>query len=375
MKKFIVRRDVPGIGAASRQNWTDRAARTNALIAREFGPDLQWVESQIGADRAYCIYYATSAGVVRRHSELAGLPADSIDEITTVVAPSDATDAGEPEKARTRATYDAAADCFDAPPLGFWARAGKRTIDLLDLPRGARVLDVGCGTGASALPAAKRVGPNGHVLGVDLSGALLVLARAKAATEQLDNVEFRVADMTELGMPDEQFDAVVCVFALFFAENMPGLLRELWRMVRPGGRLAVTTWGPRFLGPANGIFWHSVAEEFPDLREPFRPWEQIEDPDSLKTLFEEAGLPAPRLKAVEDRQPLESVEDWWKIVLGSGLRGTIEQIGPDAAARVRHANLRGLAQDCVTAVECNTVHAIATKTACDNSGRLGRTIR
>ena len=74
MKKFIVRRDVPGVGAVSRRDWTERAARTNELIAKELSPELQWVESQIGADRAYCIYFATSADVVRRHSELAGIP-------------------------------------------------------------------------------------------------------------------------------------------------------------------------------------------------------------------------------------------------------------------------------------------------------------
>src|SRR5215813_9304948 len=72
-------------------------------------------------------------------------------------------------KAKAAATYDAAADHFDDEPLRFWERIGRSTVARLGLPAGANVLDVGCGTGASALPAAQAVGPGGSVLGVDLA--------------------------------------------------------------------------------------------------------------------------------------------------------------------------------------------------------------
>src|SRR5262245_61133420 len=94
-------------------------------------------------------------------------------------------------RARAAATYDAAADAYDDPANSFWARFGRRTIDRLALPQGAHVLDVCCGSGASALPAAEVVGPRGSVLGVDLSERLLRLARAKAEGTGLRNVEFR----------------------------------------------------------------------------------------------------------------------------------------------------------------------------------------
>jgi ubiquinone/menaquinone biosynthesis C-methylase UbiE len=145
-------------------------------------------------------------------------------------------------KAKAAATYNAAADHFDDEPLGFWERIGRRTIERLALSTGANVLDVGCGTGASALPAAEAVGPNGFVSGVDLSARLLDRARGKAIARDCSNIEFRLADMTSLGYPDGHFDAVVSVFAIFFVPDMEGLVRELWRMVRPGGKLAVTTW-------------------------------------------------------------------------------------------------------------------------------------
>jgi ubiquinone/menaquinone biosynthesis C-methylase UbiE len=78
---------------------------------------------------------------------------------------------------------------------------GRRTVERLALSGDANVLDVGCGTGASGLPAAEAVGPNGFVIGVDLSSRLLDRARAKATAHGLTNVEFSPADMTALGYP------------------------------------------------------------------------------------------------------------------------------------------------------------------------------
>jgi ubiquinone/menaquinone biosynthesis C-methylase UbiE len=164
-------------------------------------------------------------------------------------------------KAKAAATYDAAADHFDDEPLSFWERIGRRTVARVGLPVGANVLDVGCGTGASALPAAEIVGPNGFVVGVDLSARQLDRARTKAMTRGLENLEFRLADMTALGFPDSRFNAVVSVFSIFFVPDMEGLVRELWRMVRPGGKLAVTTWGPRIFEPAYSRWLVAVKQE------------------------------------------------------------------------------------------------------------------
>src|SRR5262245_23876533 len=98
---------------------------------------------------------------------------------------------------RAEATYDAAADAFDDPANSFWARFGERTVERLDLRAGERVLDVCCGSGASAIPAARAVGPRGRVLGLDLSENLLALARDKARREELAQAEFRRGDMLE----------------------------------------------------------------------------------------------------------------------------------------------------------------------------------
>lgn len=264
-------------------------------------------------------------------------------------------------KAKAAATYDAAADHFDDEPLGFWDRIGRRTVERLALSAGANILDVGCGTGASVLPAAVAVGPNGFVTGVDLSARLLDRARAKAAARNLANIEFRLADMTSLGYPDGRFDAVVSVFSIFFVPDMEGLVRELWRMVRPGGKLAVTTWGPRIFEPAYSRWQVATKQERADLYSAFNPWDRITDVESVQRLLRDGGAANIEVVPEDGFQALRSGEDWWTIALGSGLRWVIEQMGPQAAARVKADNVNWLKDRQIDRLETNAVYAVAYK--------------
>jgi ubiquinone/menaquinone biosynthesis C-methylase UbiE len=262
------------------------------------------------------------------------------------------------------AAYNAAADRYDDPRLSFWERFGRRTIERLGLERGARVLDVCCGSGASALVAAERVGPEGRVLGVDLAENLVRRARVKAMIRRLGNVEFQVDDFERLDVPAASFDAVVCVFGIYLMSDMWGALRRLWRWLKPGGRLAVTTWGPRLFEPASSLFWQAVCAERPELYKGFNPWDRIAQPAALERLLEEAGIPAPRTEAEAGVHPLAQPEDWWTIVQGSGYRATLEELDVQARARVRERTLRALVASGATNVETNVIYATAVKAGC-----------
>jgi ubiquinone/menaquinone biosynthesis C-methylase UbiE len=266
-------------------------------------------------------------------------------------------------KAKAAATYDAAADHFDDEPLAFWDRIGRRTVERLVLPPATNVLDVGCGTGASALPAAQVVGPNGSVIGVDLAARMLDLGRDKAKAFGLSNVEFRCADMTSLGYPDGRFDAVVSVFSIFFVPDMEGLVRELWRMVRPGGKLAVTTWGQRIFEPAYSHWLAAIKRERPDLYSAFNPWDRITDVESVRRLLWDGGVSNAEVVAEDGCQALRSADDWWTIALGSGLRWVIEQMGPQVAERVKADNLDWLRENKIDRLETNAIYAVGHKGA------------
>jgi len=271
--------------------------------------------------------------------------------------------ANMPENAQERAafTYNAAADFYDSSALSFWDYFGRRTIELASLPSGSRVLDVCCGAGASALPAAETVGPTGNVIGVDLSKQLLELARTKAIQRRLDNIEFEVGDMLSLRFPAASFDAAVCVFGIFFVPDMANAVSELWSRIRPGGKLVVTTWGPKFCEPANAAFWCSVKNVRPDLYKGFNPWDRINDPSGLKKILDEGGVASSKIITENRLHPITSPEDWWTIVLGSGYRGTIEQLTLAERQKVKKANLAFIHDENISAVETNVLYAFATK--------------
>jgi ubiquinone/menaquinone biosynthesis C-methylase UbiE len=271
--------------------------------------------------------------------------------------------ANMPENAQDRAafTYNAAADFFDASPLSFWDYFGRRTIELASLPSGSRVLDVCCGAGASALPAAVAVGPTGNVIGVDLAKGLLELAREKAIKQHLRNITFEVGDMLTLRFSTESFDAVVCVFGIFFVPDMPRAVSELWSRIRPGGKLAMTTWGPNFFQPGSDAFWRSIKDVRPDLFKGFNPWDRINDPDSLTKIFDEAGIAPPKIVPENRLHPIKSAEDWWTIVLGSGYRGTVEQLTLAERQKVQNANLAFIRDEKISAIETNVLYALGAK--------------
>lgn len=112
-------------------------------------------------------------------------------------------------------------------------------LDLADVSRGKRVLDLGAGTGDQTLLAARRVGPEGSVLATDISDPMLDLARDAARAAGLDNVETRVMDAQRLDLPAASFDAAIARFSLQFVPDVQQALGEVRRVLRPDGRFAV----------------------------------------------------------------------------------------------------------------------------------------
>jgi SAM-dependent methyltransferase len=187
------------------------------------------------------------------------------------------------------------------------------------------------------------------------------MARAKAVAQGLENIEFRRADMETLGYPDASFDAVVCVFAIFFVPDMVKQVKELWRMVRPGGQLAITTWGPRMFEPGSAAWWSAVKRFRPDLLAAFNPWERIVTPQSVSQLLADSGIREAQVTAEDGRQVLQSPDDWWIVVQGSGYRWTLEQMDDETIARVRDMNLETLRNSEAKSIETNVIYATATR--------------
>ena len=127
----------------------------------------------------------------------------------------------------------------------FTVKAAEEFIERTEISPGTRVLDVACGTGNTAIPAARA---GGSVTGVDIAPNLLEQARKRAAAEQLE-IRFREGDAEELPVGDHEFDVVLTMFGAMFAPRPERVAAELMRVCRPGGLIAMANWTPEgFVG-------------------------------------------------------------------------------------------------------------------------------
>ena len=120
--------------------------------------------------------------------------------------------------------------------------SGDALVERIGVSRGLKVLDLGCGDGTTALPAAKR---GADVLGVDIARNLVDAGNKRAAAHGLKNLTFREGDATDLkGIADASFDLVVSIFGAMFAPRPHDVAKEMVRVTKPGGRIVMGNWIP-----------------------------------------------------------------------------------------------------------------------------------
>src|SRR5579859_6603273 len=119
-----------------------------------------------------------------------------------------------------------------------FAEATQRMLEAAGLGPGDHVLDIAAGTGDQSILAARRVGPGGSILATDISADMLGIAARVAQQEGLTTLITRVMDAQQLDLEDNAFDAVICRLALMLIPNRKLALREIRRVLKPGGKLA-----------------------------------------------------------------------------------------------------------------------------------------
>lgn len=151
--------------------------------------------------------------------------------------------------------WDLAADDYEPTWAAQLAGVQAGLLSAAALGPGEQVLDVACGTGLIALEAAKVVGARGGVLGVDLSQAMVDAAARRAQQQRpAGKAVFTRMDAAHLSLPDGQFDIVLCSLGLMYLPEPALALREMRRVLRPGGRLALSVWGERSRCGWAGLF-------------------------------------------------------------------------------------------------------------------------
>ncbi len=119
----------------------------------------------------------------------------------------------------------------------------ERLVELAGVRTGSRVLDVAAGYGEPALTAARKAGPEGHVVATDISAEMLAFARERAAKAGLGNVEFIESDASSLEFPPASFDAAVSRWGIIFEPDAEAAARRVRGFLEPGARIAISSWG------------------------------------------------------------------------------------------------------------------------------------
>jgi ubiquinone/menaquinone biosynthesis C-methylase UbiE len=212
-------------------------------------------------------------------------------------------------------------------------------LDLAQPQPGERVLELACGAGGLGMAAAERVGANGEVVLSDVAAEMTEIASARAAARGLVNVRSRVLDLEDIDEPDGVYDIVLCRDGLQFAIDPARAGREIARVVRPGGRVALAVWGPRARNPWLGVVLDAASAQLgrpvppPGVPGPFA----LADAGELTRFLAEAGLTNVVVTELSVPMKAASFDEWWTRTCGLAgpLSALLAGLAPGAADELR----------------------------------------
>ena len=202
---------------------------------------------------------------------------------------------------------------------GLFKQWAPKVADAAQILSGQRVLDVACGTGVLAREVTLRTGSSGHVVGIDPSSGMIAVAKQLAPT-----IEWREGVAESLPFPDRTFDAVVSQFGLMFFTDRHQSLREMLRVLAPGGRLAVAVWNSLDSIPAYAsvvaVLENTAGTHAADaLRAPF----VLGNRNDLARLFSEAGVASAEITTHRGVGQFPSI----RTMVEADLRGWLPMVG------------------------------------------------
>jgi ubiquinone/menaquinone biosynthesis C-methylase UbiE len=234
---------------------------------------------------------------------------------------------------------------FDQTGPRFFSYFGELLVNFSDIKEGFKVLDVGCGRGASLIPAAKRVGKLGKVVGIDIAKGMIAELEKDVERLKLNNVELFVVDVEKLELIDE-FDIILCGFSITSFPDVKAVFDKLRKVLKPGGKVAVSNWHKN---AHNGWDWMSkaigdhVTKENPLLKTNGVGYE-FDTAETMTEFLEKMGLTNIEVKVYEKLFYYKDKEQWWQTSLNNGMRGVLDRMNDKSLEDFRKAAFKELTQ-------------------------------
>ena len=238
-------------------------------------------------------------------------------------------------KQRVAGVYNLASSGYDLPAVRFFSLAAQRLVEFAQLEPGMSVFDAATGTGVAAFAAAQKVGPHGHVVGVDIAQEMLTHARRKADAQNHSNVSLQIGDIEHVDAPDNSYDRALCASGIFFLPNMAAGAQEWRRITKPGGWVAFSSYGESAFQPLSDLYEARIRSFGVPLAAPQKPfsWQRLSDRELCRDILRQAGLEQIDVREEQLGYYLKDADDWWDIVWNSGFRGPVSQLSAEALER------------------------------------------
>src|SRR6266850_850139 len=251
------------------------------------------------------------------------------------------TDEGNRKREESLRVFSQAATIYDRVGPGIFSHFGQRLVDVAEIAAGANVLDVAAGRGALLIPAAAKVGANGHVTGIDFSPDMVRETAKDIEGQALYQAKIRHMDAEQMTFADESFDRVVCGFALWMFAEPVRFLQEFYRVLRRGGRVALSTWAKD--NPSQ-TWCHAVLRPFVPAPAPnllaTKDDLKFDTPLQLETALRLAGFADIQITVEEKDFVYPSEEQYWSSLWSSGLRRQLEKMTADSLEAAKSEVIR-----------------------------------
>jgi ubiquinone/menaquinone biosynthesis C-methylase UbiE len=243
----------------------------------------------------------------------------------------------EKEQDYAKKSFDDVAHKYDE--ILFFKTSARHVVEIIKREKGEdnalNILDVACGTGNVVLECAVCM-PNAKFMAVDISEGMLAKARANAESKKLDNIDFKLQDITAMPV-DKKYDLITCSYALFFLAEAHEVLASLVSLLHKDGIVIFTSFRAKAFSPSNEILLPLLRKygSKSAIAYDMDKWENLKQIKDIEYLCKLAKVNTPQIQSKAIRYGM-SLDEWWELLNNTGYKGMLMELNNEDYDRVQN---------------------------------------